>query len=265
METSSLQQHLSNHGPFGAVLSVMVLLGCFVNYNQTDETVVPSESWCNKTSGVEAFSMPSGLNAVTIIMTLLLPITPLLINSQSKPWNRFKFEMLKTHVVGQGSVFGMAEVMRHVMTWPEPMFLTKCNITSEECNLKSHVKQLPLFVPNNNSFCNVEPSTDIFDSLHHFPDKTCCLIGASVVSFFATLYLWSRANMSGKSIYEADASKKYFLIVLQTLFICCILAYLYFLYITFDAIQLYGILIGGFTQCMIIYATLPKKTHDFEI
>lgn len=264
MESSTIQ-HLTDQGPFAALLGSMLLLGSFINFNQTDTFVEPNKEWCKNNSELVLSNMPTGLGTMTIILTIVFPMAPLLLNSQAKTWNRFKFEMAKTHVVGQGSVFGMSEALRHILTIPEPSFLKKCNITIDECFVKTHLKVPQSLINYNNvSFCNT--STDIspnnlFDSLHHFPDNTCCLIGASIVSFLATLYFWNRANMNGKSIYEAHSIKQYILIVIQVLFVVIALSYLYFLYQSFDGVQLYGLFIGGFVQFMIICSTLQKQEN----
>lgn len=267
-----MQQHLVDQGPFAALLGGMLLLGSFINLNQTDSIVDPNSAWCknntfNNNNNTEV--VPHGLNTVTILLALLFPIAPVLINSQAKAWNRFKFEMVKTHVVGQGSVFGLSEALRHVLTVPEPLFLQKCNISVDECNVKTHLKiQQPLLKPDDNvSFCNSSttiPPNELFNSLHHFPDNTCCLIGASIVSFLATLYFWNRANMNGKSIYEADSLKQYLLIFFQVLFVGIVLCYLYFLYKSFDSVQLYGLFIGAFIQFMIICSTLPNQENTVD-
>lgn len=252
---------IKDQGPFALLLGTMLLLGSFINQNQTDNSVVvkPDKTWCKNISSATASKMPSGLSEITIAMTLIMPMAPILLNSQAKAWNKFKFEMVKTHAVGQGSVFGMSEAMRHFLILPEATFLQKCNISIEECNEKTMLK-MPQPLAGNISFCNSKDSQQLFNSLHHFPDNVCGLIGASIVSFLATLYYWNRANMNGKSIYEADSIKQYVLIAFQVLFLCFVLSYLYHVYISFDGVQLYGLLIGGFIQFMIICSTLPK--HD---
>lgn len=265
--SSGLQQHLVNHGPMAALVSGMILVGSLVNKNATEPTIFPQESWCKNTSlQFEQLltTMPSGLGAATIIVVIIFPIIPVLINSQTKKWNDFKVEILKCHVVGQGSAFGVSELLRHFLVSPEPTFLKKCNITIEECNSKSSSSHtFPFNEPLNDSFChsnNVEP-TDLFDSLHHFPDKTCCIIGASIVTFFATLYFWNKINRKGKSIYEAHSMQQCFLILIQAICVTLIFTYLYFLYNSFDGVQLYGLLIGAFLQILVVYTTLPQNEN----
>jgi hypothetical protein len=254
---ADLQQHLVSHGPIAALVGGMVLLGSLVNKNATESTVYPQESWCqNTTAHLDHFlsAMPAGLGAATIAVVVIFPIVPMVINSQTKKWNDFKVEILKCHVVGQTSVYGIGELLRHFLISPEPTFLQKCNITVEECSAKAHA-------PKNESFCKNENSVELFNSLHHFPDKTCCIIGASIVTFLATLFYWNRINRNGKSIYEAHSMQQCFLIFLQITCLTLVLTYLYFLYISFDGVQLYGLLIGAFLQLMIIYTTLPKNEN----
>jgi hypothetical protein len=273
--SSTLQQHLVDHGPITALVSGMILLGSLVNKNATESTVYPEESWCvnhnvTTTADLENFIsiMPDGLGAATIVIVVIFPLVPILINSRTKTWNDFKVEILKCHVVGQTSVFGVAELLRHFLISPEPTFLQKCNITAQECSLKSHAHSLlPLNDPRNISFCNASnvAATELFNSLHHFPDKTCCIIGASIVTFLATLYFWNKINKTGKSIYEAHSIQQCFLIFIQLLCITLVLTYLYFLYNSFDSVQLYGLLIGAILQFMIIWSTLlapPNKNDD---
>lgn len=265
MDSSGLEQQLLNHGPFSALFSGMVILGTFVNHNATSMFVHPSESWCQNTSIVADFknvltSMPSGLGAATIVIVIIFPLIPIFVNSQTKKWNEFKFDIIKCHVLGQGSVFGVSELLRHFVTVPEPSFLQKCNITVEECHNKAQqFQQLPFSTTTNTSYCRSENTPELFNSLHHFPDKTCCIIGASIVTFLATLYFWQRANTKGKSIYQAHSMQQCFIICAEMLCVTLILIYLFYLYYSFDGVQMYGILIGGMIQLMIICSTLPKK------
>ena len=50
-----------------------------------------------------------------------------------------------------------------------------------------------------------------------------------------------------------------FIICAEMLCVTLILIYLFYLYYSFDGVQMYGILIGGMIQLMIICSTLPKK------
>lgn len=258
----NVQEHIVNHGPMAVLVSSMVLLGSLVNENATDSTVQPQKSWCNNATAQLISSMPQGLGTATIIVVVVFPLVPMLINSETKKWNDFKIEILKCHVVGQTSVFGISELLRHFLVSPEPMFLNKCNISIKECTAKMHIDKLPLVSTNNNnvSFCNghFATSTALFDSLHHFPDKTCCIIGASIVTFLSTLYFWNEINKNGKSIYEAHSFKQYFIIFIQILCLTLVLTYMYFLYNTFDGIQLYGLFIGALLQFMIILSIVPR-------
>lgn len=74
-----MQQLFTDHAPFTAILSAMVLLGTFVNYNQTDTTIVPKDMWCKNQSS--EITMPNGLNAATLAMSLIFPVAPHTIKS----------------------------------------------------------------------------------------------------------------------------------------------------------------------------------------
>lgn len=257
----TLEKQLVNHGPFAALFTGMIVIGSVVNKNTTDSIVQPNEKWCNKNilQLQELISdMPAGLGVATIIVVLLFPLVPILINSQNKFWNAFKFEIVKCHIVGQGSAFGVSEMLRHFLTLPEPTFLNKCNITLEECANKTY--NFPS-ATNITSFCHAENSHELFNSLHHFPDNTCCFIGASIVTFLATLFYWNRVNRNGKSIYELHSVKQCGLIMLQIFCIILVMTYLYHLIYAFDSVQLIGLFIGAIVQLMIICSTLPKKEN----
>lgn len=274
---TKLQQQLVNQGPFAGLLAFMMVFGSVINHNATQSEVSVSspasrEAMC-KNSTIEDVAkfistLPNGLGFMTILIVIIFPLVPVIVNSKTKMWNEFKFELVKCHLVGQGSAFGVSELLKHVLITPSPNFLQMCNITSKECLNKTLLLDglassvLPLNEPFSNlSLCHSNSTSprDFFNSLHHFPDKICCLIGASIVSFLATLYFWKRANAKGKSIYESHSIQQCLLIVFQIICITCILIYLYFLYNSFDATQMYGILIGGLIQLMIICSTLPKK------
>jgi len=249
---------LSEQGPFAALLTGMMLLGSFVNMNATDNLIEPRESWCTRVNLQN--TIPTGFDVAAIVSSVVFPILPIVLNSQSKKWNDFKIEMIKSHAMGQGSVFGVSELLRHFVVVPEPTFLDKCNISLSECKEKTLSKSIALIdVNNTKSFCHFNNDTQLsqlFDSMHHFPDKISCLIGASLVTFLANLYFWNKANTKGKSIYEANAITQIILILIQIVCVVVFLTYLYMQYSQFDGIQLYGCLIGGVIQLMIIFTTL---------
>lgn len=176
---SSVEQHVVNQGPFAVLFTGMIILGSVINKNATDTIVHPKDTWCeNLIPDLEKLltTMPVGLGAATVIVVLIFPLIPVLLNSQTKKWNNFKIQIVKCHVMGQGSAFGVAELLRHIMTFPAPTFLTKCNITTEECRNKTTNKLFyPLFTPtpatttptiatmgsqNVTSFCHTENSPD---------------------------------------------------------------------------------------------------------
>ena len=124
----AFEQQLISQSPFAALFTGMVMLGGFVNYNATDSNIEPSESWCkNKTLDKVVYStMPKGLDTATLAATFIFPIVPMILNSKTKKWNDFKVDMMKCHILGSGSVFGVSETLRHFLTIPEADFLNKC-------------------------------------------------------------------------------------------------------------------------------------------
>lgn len=240
-----------NHGPFAALFTGMVLVGSLVNKNATDTIVEPKKEWCIEGLQNLIEDMPAGLDVATVTVVVIFPLVPIMLNSHFKSWNEFKFEIVKCHVLGQGSAFGVSELLRHFIILPEPTFLNKCNITSEEC-----LANVPLET-NVTRFCR--NTNNLFDSLHHFPDNTCCFIGASLTTFLATLFYWNRINKNGKSIYDLTSIKQYSLIALQITCIILVMTYVYCLINTFDNVQLVGLFIGAIVQLMIICSTLPNK------
>lgn len=260
-----MEEQLKKHGPFATVVGVMGLLGCFINMDGGNSTVTPTLNLCSNSS-TSSFKtlmtdLPQGLSTATLVLTLLFPIVPILINSKTK-WNDFKFDVVKCHVVGQSSVFGVSEVLRHVLTIPDGSFFTKCNITFDDCLAKNQFQSLPLFAIDNISFCNLTSNTlpnDVFNSLHHFPDLTCGIIGSSIVTFIATLYYWKKSNAKEKRLYQASSFQQIVLIGLQIATTLLILIYVYYLYKSVEFIQFFGFLIGGLVQFSIIKTTLVVK------
>lgn len=262
----ALQQQLISKSPFAALFTGMVMLGSFVNYNATDSSVKPSETWCKNATIDELvyLNMPTGLGTATLVVTLVFPLVPMILNSKTKKWNDFKVDVMKCHIVGSGSVFGVSEVLRKFLTIPEAAFLQKCNLTIDECNFKSQFAHLPFADNENNaSFCHTNKTqpTELYNSLHHFPNTTCCFIGASIVTMLSTLYFWNRINQNGKSIYDAHPGQKITMIIFQIACISLIFVYLCFLYNSFDDVQIYGVFVGAILQFTIICSTLPKKEN----
>lgn len=261
-----MEEQFKKHGPFATIVGVMGLLGCFVNINEGNSTIVPTLNLCSNASIQSKTFMtdlPQGLSAATLVLTLVFPIVPILINSKTK-WNDFKFDVVKCHVVGQSSVFGVSEVLRHVLTMPDGSFLLKCNISISDCLAKNQYKSLPLFTNGNTSFCNLNnntSSTDVFNSLHHFPDLTCGIIGSSIVTFLATLYYWKKCNAKEKKLYQASSIQQVVLIGLQIAATLLVLIYVYYLYKSVDYIQFFGFVIGGAIQCFIIKTTLSVNNQ----
>lgn len=255
-----MEEQLRKHGPFAMIIGVMGSLGVFINSNEgSNSTVFPTLNLCLNATKTIMSDLPQGLGPTTIALTLAFPVVPILINSKTK-WNEFKFDVVKSHVVGQSSVFGVSEVLRHVLTMPEQSFLSKCNISYMECLAKNQFSSLPLYSTDNTSFCNSN-NTQIFDSLHHFPDLTCGFIGSSLVTFVATLYFWRHFNSKQKQLYEASSLQHVILIAIHVATIILILIYVYYLYKSYDYIQIVGFLIGGAIQFMIIKTTMAANNE----
>ena len=256
-----MEEQLKKHGPFAMIIGVMGSLGLFINNNEgSNSTVFPTLNLCSNATLETMWSdLPKGLGPTTMALTLAFPIVPILINSKTK-WNEFKFDVVKSHAVGQSSVFGVSEVLRHVLTMPEHSFLSKCNISHMDCLAKNQFQSLPLYSINNTSFCNSNDSK-VFDSLHHFPDLTCGFIGSSLVTFVATLYFWQNFNSKQKQLYEASSLQHVILIALHIATIILVLIYMYYLYKSFDFIQIVGFFIGAGIQFMIIKTTMTKNNE----
>lgn len=267
MMSSSALAHIEQHGIPGLVVVAMILIGIFMNNNVNNEQVHIDSSWCNTIdtlTQVQVQEMPKGFQELTVVMSAVLPIVPVLINSKSD-LSDIKIETLKTHVLGQSSSFGISEIARHFAVFPEASFFTKCNVSAVECRQKLTVDNLTLVaaVANNASFCHANQTLghDLFNSLHHFPTSTGTLVGAGIVSFIASFLYWHRINKNSKSPYYNSPRRK---ILLYMCIICCVaifLMYFIFLYKTFDSIQLYAVLSGGVLQFLIIIAMLRQKNE----
>ena len=69
-----------------------------------------------------------------------------------------KLESIITHILGQMSNFGIAEVFRTQIPLPEDLFLDKCNLSPEECLFLSKEKiPLPLYLPPNATLNQTPP------------------------------------------------------------------------------------------------------------
>lgn len=265
MSLPSNQHLLQQHGLPGLFVSAMVLAGYLVNFNVQDALDVNANSnWCDNFEmfqGVQMAQMPQGFQELTIATSALFPLVPILLNSNGK-WSDFKIEMIKSHILGQSSSFGISEIARHFVEVPEAQFYKKCNLTYLDCKYKIHRANLSLVSENENaSFCNTNVSNklDLINSFHHFPASTGTLVGASVVSFIAALLYWHHVNKSNKTLYQNAPMKKYFLYLCTGLIVIIFFMYCMYLYKSCNTVDLYAVFSGGFLQTLIVLTLLGTK------
>ena len=226
---------LKDHGPIGILVFSMLLTGSLINNGNLQSNLSPpSQHWCNSTidSLQNSIQMPSGLEETVLVLSVLLPTLPLAMNKLS-PTN---VEMIKAHFAGQTSSYGLSQVMRHFTVYPEPIFLKKCNISSQECVSRAKEQQNLISTDGNSSFCNrtFSPATlqELFDSSHHVPNSTCAILGSSIVTLLAILFYWHRLNDKSKTLYESDSCLQLFMVCLQSILLIILSMYSYYLYIS---------------------------------
>lgn len=259
---------IEQHGVPSFIVIIMVAAGLCINTFVDNEQVQIDSSWCDaidSLSKVTIQDMPHGFQELTVVVSVVLPIVPILVNSKSD-LSDIKIETLKSHFLGQSSSFGLSEIARHFTVFPEASFFTKCNLSAVECRHKQmYASNLTLLAPDDasHSLCHVGGNqtvgNELFNSLHHFPTSTGTLIGAGIVSFIASLMYWQRINKNNKTPYHNSPRRKYFLYICITLCVVVFLMYFIFLYKSFDSIQLYAVLSGGILQLLIILAMLREK------
>lgn len=301
--TTSLLMTAKKNGIVGFLIVAMFLTGLLTNQlSDKNPLLIPHPEWCyhsslhsqhletiaNMTSPktltttarpqpemTEASSqetlyiptMPRGLAETTAVFCFIWPLLPMLLNSR----NTFidaKREFVMSHVLGQTSNFGIAEVFRTQIALPEDLFLDKCNLTPEECLRLSQEKiALPLYEPqdsnhpslcrgqfkaaNNASHAAYNDRPIIYNSLHHYPDPVCMLFGSSLVSFIATIMHWGKLNPTQKKLYQTSATVRSILTVSDIAMLSSLLFYLYNLYVAYDLMQVLGIVVGIVLQLLI--------------
>lgn len=255
---------IKEHGPAGLLIAALVLTGSLVNNvdNKDDKSIKVHSHWCKQLNHSN-LAMPNGITQVAIAASIILPLIPVFINSRFT-WNNEKTEIVKSHLVGQSASYGIAELSRHFIVFPEPAFFTKCNLTYAECKLKAQLN-LPQYLSKINlthALCPNSSSTtsafELFDSLHHFPDKVCVLLGAGIISFVAAILHWHSINKSGKSVFDLPGPTKVFLVSAQILFAVVTLLYLFFLYKTLESANFVGLIVGATLQGIIVLSMLRK-------
>ena len=253
-----MQALVEQHGPTGIVALAMIFTGNFINHNGTLPPI--QQMWCSNNSTTSYSNMPTGFEQTIIAFSAALPVLPLLFNTLTDE----NVVMLKAHVAGQSSSFGLSEIMRHYIVYPEPSFLKTCNTTSKECFEKSNRTRAVLLSPNvtdtflcNRSF-SPEAVRELFDSVHHVPSHTCALLGSSLYSFFSIIFYWQKLNNNQETL-QTDSMLQVFLIAVQFVIIVTIALYMYYLYMAMDYIQTVGILFGAVLQAGIT-AIMFKST-----
>ena len=254
---------LKDHGPVGMLVVGMLLTGSLINNgNFPKDLSPPSQHWCNATAKLQPalMSMPFGLEETVVVLSVVLPTLPLAFCKMS-PTN---LEMLKAHFAGQTSSYGLSQVMRHFTVYPEPNFLEKCNITRQECVSRALLQEQQSLISKDNetdSFCNrtFNPATlqELFDSSHNIPNSTSAILGSSLVTLLAILFYWHRLN--GKSLSESDSCLQLFMVCLQSVLLIVLAMYCYYLYVSFESVQIFGLIFGAAIQFCIVVAMLREQ------
>lgn len=259
-----MEQFIKQHGPAGLAIVSLVLTGGLVNNPPPDVSSVNVDpNWCKPWNNNTITDMPPAIGPLAITASIVLPLVPLLLNSKLI-WTDYKTEILKCHFLGQSASFGVAELFRHYATMPANDFMQKCNISFEECQSMSFSK-LPLyFFPNvNETVCkqNVSNKEYNFDTLHNFPNVTCTLLGASIVSFVTVMLYWHVVNKQGKSIYQANSILKMLIVALQCLLVIILCMYLFYLYKKLEFMHLLSIFLGAGIQLFISVSMIRQQQN----
>lgn len=255
-----MEQAIKQHGPAGLVALSLALTGGLVNISPNpNSTLSLQPQWCNKTLQINN-SIPTALVPLAVTASLILPMLPLLINSKTH-WSEMKTEVTKSHIVGQSVSYGTAELLRHFAINPEANFLQKCNLSLEDCfdRINTNVNLSNLC---KNSINNQDTKT-LFDSLHHFPDATCTILGASFVSFVSSLAYWHYINKVGKSVYQSSPYVKMALVTFYCILIIFLCIYLMYLYKSLELAHFLSVLLGGGLQLFVSITMLKQTQQDF--
>lgn len=254
---STKQQLLKQHGLPSLCISAMVLTGFLLHNNDgTGKMNVNCDTFeLLREAPVE--DLPRGLEELTSVLSIVMPILPILVDSRELNWGDFKIEMIKSHILGQSSSFGMLEIARQFATFPDATFYKKCNISYFECQQKIDLVNVTLLWDH--SFCNnATNKIDLMSSFVHFPSSSSTLVGASMASFIAILIYWHHITKHNKSLYHTSSPKKYFLYICISSMFIVFLVYCLYMYKTFNSIELYAIFSGAFFQVLIILALLRQ-------
>lgn len=259
-----MEQHMKQHAPAGLAMLAMVLTGGLVNHppnhllpNVTSVDVEPK--WCRPWQNQTTQDLPPAITPLAITASVILPLVPLLLNSKLI-WTESKAEMMKSHFLGQSSSFGVSELFRHYATLPSSDFMQKCNITEQDCKALALAKsQLFFHADGANDNQTVCERQDVFDDLHHFPNVTCALLGASIVSFISVLMYWHVVNKKGKAIYQANPLLKMFIVALQCLLILIFCMYIFYLYKKLEFVHFVSVLLGAGIQILVSVSMMRQQ------
>jgi hypothetical protein len=161
--------------------------------------------------------------AVIVAASVILPATPMLLNSKMA-FNEGKWNALLAHVLGQSASFGSTEIARHFLVAPNRQFFPSCNLSLPECQQLSPGNYLLAQMDDNDDNATAPPRAlplcpkpigmvkDLFDSLHSMPDVYSSLIGSSTVIFVSNLWFWKKSNTNGKNVASSHAITKVVLI-----------------------------------------------------
>lgn len=258
-----MEQLMKQHAPAGMAMMAMVLTGGLVNHpSPSNITMVNVENkWCKPWHNQTLSDLPPALTPLAITASVILPLVPLFLNSKLI-WTDIKTEMMKSHFLGQTSSFGVSEIFRHYATMPTLDFMQKCNITEQDCKAMALAK-LPLHFQKgetNQTVCDLSED-NVFDNLHHFPNVTCALLGASVVSFISVLLYWHVVNKNGKAIYQANPVLKMLIVALQCLLILVLCIYIFYLYRNLEFVHFMSVLLGAGIQILISVSMMRQEQN----
>jgi hypothetical protein len=215
--------------------------------------------------------------AVIVAASVILPTTPLLLNSKTT-FNEAKLNALLAHVLGQTASFGSTEIARHFVVAPNWQFFPSCNLSLSECqqlapgkyrlardnddndydyddNITVVARALPSSsLPGGSSVLCQKPVgmvKDLFNSLHSMPDVYSALIGSSTIMFASNLWFWHHSNKRSKRVASSHHITKIALIAVFLLYVTISMFYR-FRYVenTFGEL-LMSFIYGAGIQCFI--------------
>jgi hypothetical protein len=231
-------------------------LQCWDSKPFANRSFAEEEDWMIK---IENMSMHQSL---IISASVFLPITPLLLNSQTT-FNRGKLNALLAHIFGQSASFGTTEMTRHFLVQPNWHFFRRCNLSLPECQSLAPGRYALAKAPLNNTVKNStvdnaaainltanaddgddeeeekeipralvlcpRPTTslmkELFDSLHSMPDVCSALVGSSSVIFVMNIWFWELSNKNRKHVSASHDLTKVILVCIFLIYVSVSLFY----------------------------------------